>query len=195
MHISNDYCGRNLRNGEIVVRRKIHDWKKLKREWLAGKYKNLVEIQRAYKIPSSTFRKRVALEKWTELREKVEDRADEIFQEKAALSLAEQQVEILQQQMKYAKILIGLGFGNFKGKEKIEKESDAIRAIFSGAEMQLKAIEGFRKMKAGEDQPTSEVNVTVNNMNVAAANSMTNEEITIRLKQIAEERKKLNATE
>lgn len=178
-----------------MSRAKKYDWPAIKREWLTGKYKTMAELGRDKKIPESTLKRRAAREKWTEAKEQVEERADEMFMETAAKMLSTRQVEILESQLKYAQVMIGLGFGTLSGKTKLSKESDALRAILGGMEAQLKALEGFRKAAASEDAvPPSDgpaVNVTVNNLQVNAAQGMSNEQIMYRLKQIAEEKKRL----
>ena len=64
-----------------------YNWKELKTEYLKGKFKSLKEFAEAKKIPYQTVRENAT--NWIQLTDKIEEKADEKFIEKASDDLAE----------------------------------------------------------------------------------------------------------
>lgn len=177
-----------------------HKWARYRKEWMSGKYRTLKEMAKKKRISVSTLWKRAAKEGWTEKKQDVEQRTEEVAQEKmieqGAQRIVSQRIDILEKQIKYTQILIGMSFGTLKGKTKIGKESDALTTIFRSMNAQIQLLNELRRGNAepGGEIPSEvvgpgvQVNVQVNNN---FAKDMTNEQIEIRLKQIAEEKKRL----
>jgi hypothetical protein len=173
---------------------RTRDWAKLRQDWLAGKYLNLADMAKRRRIPLSSLHKRSASEKWMERREKVEERTEEIVVEKKAEMQATRRVEIIEKQLKYAQVLIGLSLNTFRGKKKLKRESDGISMLRLALETQMRAL---KELRDGEEAPIPEfkggdLNVNVNIANVSGQfQDLSNEQITLRRKQLDDERKRL----
>jgi hypothetical protein len=122
---------------------RLYDWAHLKRVWISGKYKSLRIMAEAEKVSYSTLCKRSAEYKWSERKERVKENAEQKVEEKVAQIAASRYTHIIEQQFKYADILIGLGFNSFKGKTKITSEANALSSIRLGLETQRRAVRGF----------------------------------------------------
>jgi len=122
---------------------RVHDWAELKRLWLSGKYKNIGAMAKGENISKSTLAKRAWEDKWIKKRDAIKEKVDAKIEEKTIQVTASKYAHIIEQHFKYADILIGLGFNNFKGKRKIKSESNALASIRLGAEMQRRALRGF----------------------------------------------------
>lgn len=176
-----------------------HKWAGYRREWMSGKYRTLKEMARKKRISVSTLWKRAAKEKWVRKKDavdvKIEEKAEKEIVEQAATRMVNRRLDILEKQLKYTQILIGMGFGTLKGKTKLAKESDGLRSIFGAMDQQLRIIQELRKDQ--EQGPPSEVvipgvhvNLTVNQMS-SQAMDMTSEQLDARLAQIEEEKRRL----
>lgn len=175
-----------------------HDWQKLRKEWLSGKYRNLVEMAKRKKMSHSTLEKRALKERWTERRAEIDEKVEQKIEQKIIEIKVDRQIKILEQQMEYSKALIGLGFSTFRGKKRIAKESDALRSISLGMEAQVRALRMLRE-DDGADTPDvpaqGDIHLSVNIANVnAQSKDLSNDQIALRLQQISEERKRISGT-
>lgn len=176
-----------------------HKWAGYRREWMTGKYRTLKEMARKKRIPISTLWKRAAKEKWVvkkgEVDERIEEKAEQKIVEQGASRIVNQRLDMLEKQLKYTQILIGMGFGTLKGKTKLSRESDGLRAIFGAMDQQLRIIQEYRReTEQGPPSdvviPGMQVNLTVNQL-TAQARDMTSEQLENRLAQIEEEKRRL----
>lgn len=180
------------------MKRKTYNWPKLKQEWLTGKYNSLREMCRKKRLIWSTVSKRAVKERWIEKKEVVEAKTEEKVIERTAEINANRRLESIEKIFKYAEVLAGLGFKNFEGKNKIAKESDALRSIGLGFEYQLRALKELRETNEEPmpNFPGQEINVNVNIANVTNTyRDMSNDQIALRRQQIAEERKRLEGSD
>jgi hypothetical protein len=171
-----------------------HDWNSLRKEWLSGKYQTLREMADAKKISQSTFKKRAAKEGWSDRRAEAREKADAIVEERLPKLIADRHLEMLEKQLSYSKVLVALGFANFKGKKRIARESDALRSISIGMDAQVRALKELRERDAEPPADNGpEVNVNVNIANVGGQmQDWSTQALTARLAQIAEEKKRIS---
>jgi hypothetical protein len=181
-----------------VAHYRTHQWSKYRQEWLTGKYKNLREMAKKKRISFSTLSKRSAKEDWMKRKEEVEERTEEAVIEKTVELQSNQQVEILEQQLKYAQIMIGMGFGTLAGKTKFKSEANAIRSIFAGMYAQLKTLRAMQNPGEDPDIPlpgfNPEMNITINNLNTNQVQDWSNDRIKQRLQQIEAEKKQIEGS-
>jgi hypothetical protein len=175
---------------------RTRDWEAVRREWLTGKFRNLRDMARRKRIPLSSLFKRSAAEGWMRLKADVDQRTEERVIEKTIEIKASRQIEILEKQLKYAQVMIGLSLNTFTGKKKLKRESDGISMLRLGIETQLKAL---KELRSGGDDPLPElpgqgdinVNVNIANIGGGACRDMSNDQIALRRQQLADERKRL----
>jgi hypothetical protein len=120
-----------------------YNWAELKRDWLAGKYHTYKEMAKLTGVSLSTLTKRAWREGWFKHRKKVEANTELKVEEKIAKMAASKYAQIIERHLKYADILLALGFNSFKGKKKIRSEANALSSIRLGLETQRRAVRGF----------------------------------------------------
>lgn len=144
-----------------------HNWPELKRRWLSGEFVTLKEMSKKTGLSISTLSKRAAKDGWRNKKISVEAKAETKIEEKIIAITASRYSKIIERHLKYADILLGLGFNSFKGKTKISNESNALSSIRLGLETQRRAVRGFQP----DDEETAE---TIN-----SGNQIINQQINI----------------
>jgi len=137
-----------------------HPWKKIRADYLSGKYLNMRELAEAYGIRPSNLRTHAALKRWGQFRAQIMQRTEEIVIEKIAQTeaqiLAEKRLAMKERHLGYAHMLQAKAFERLKNKIKKDDGSDAYQAFSSDA-LAVRALEAAVRMeKAALGEPDEE---------------------------------------
>lgn len=146
---------------KVIQKTTRHNWQRIEKAWLSGKYTTLLQLGRKYKVPYGLLTKRSMTHRWIARRREIMQKGRDKADEKLVETYAQKYYKMCERHINLSKILQSKGLA-YLGQNDIDTSATAVNAIFRGATLEKNVMDGKQSNGTPSVNIFNSQNITTN---------------------------------